>query len=119
MRSTVQRTFSAAASGTQYVSQGGSAGVPVSRYDLVSWVVDHPAATTTVYTVQGSNMTDAEVAAGSDDWNDISPPVGSKSAAEKFTVSVVDVTVARVRLRGVTSAGSGVIAVRQTLKGPY
>lgn len=84
----------------------------------MSWTVDHPAATTTTYTVQGSNLTDTEIQLGQDDWSDLSDPGPlAKSAAEKFIIELVDMTCARYRLRAVTAGGSGTATVREHRKG--
>ncbi len=121
MRSIVQKpTAAVALTGTQYLSTGGSAGVPVSRFTLGSWSIDHPAATTTAYTVQGSDMDGDDVSLGQDDWHDLSAPASvSKSAAEKFAMNVVDIPYARLRLKAVTTVGSSAVTVRETFKGPY
>lgn len=120
MRSAIKKTtMTLVAISTQFVSDGGPAGVPVSRFSSISWSVDHPAATI-AYTVQGSNMTDAEAAAGLDDWHDYSGiTIPSKTAAEKFGINYGKVEYARVRLKAVTSVGTGVVTVRHTTKGPY
>jgi hypothetical protein len=120
MRFVSKETFRTAASGTQYVSEGGSTGAPVGRFESVSWSIEHPAATTTVYTVQVSNMDGDDQLSGYDDWHDYSgiAPV-SKAAAEDFSINFIDCPYARVRLKAVTSGGSGVIVARQTTKGPY
>jgi hypothetical protein len=110
----VRKLFDAAAGGTQYVPD--SSGLVLKNYEDAGLTVIHPAATTTTYTLQVSNMTTAEIAASEDDWSDY-VPIGAKSAAEKFPIDLDDPPFARIRLRMVTSAGTGTIKVRSCVKG--
>lgn len=109
---TPKNLFNAAASGTQYSSY-----VKVNAEELVGFQIDHPASTTTAYTVQASNSTDAAVTAGTDKWfdhTDITIP--SKSSAENFGVRVVDFPFYMARIKMVTSSGTGTIRVDATAK---
>lgn len=106
--------FSAAAGGTQYAPS--AAGLDILKFHDCGATVIHPASTTTDYTLQVSNMTKAEADAGSvDDWVDYTV-VGTKSAAEKIGLDLEDPPYARVRLKMVTSSGTGTIQVRYCVK---
>ncbi len=113
----LKTTFNAAATGTQYMGEGGSAGVSVKNHDTISWTISHPNTTTTDYTVQVSNMTDAEVLAGSDDWADYSGiTVTQQTTAAKVAVGYTKPVFGRVRLKAVTGSGTGTIVVRQCIR---
>jgi hypothetical protein len=110
----VKKLFDAAAGATQYVPD--SSGLILGNYADAGLTVIHPAATTTTYTLQVSNMTTTEITASEDDWCDY-VAIGAKSSAEKFPVDLDDPPFARVRLKMVTSAGTGTIEVRSCVKG--
>lgn len=109
----IDKLFDAAASGTQYVPD--SSGLLIASYEDAGLTIVHPAATTTIYTLQVSNMTAEEIAASEDDWCDY-VTIGSKSAAEKFFIDLDDPPFARARLKMVTSLGSAPIEVRSCVK---
>lgn len=105
--------FNAAATGTQYTEN-----VRASNLQTVGFIVKHPGSTTTAYTVQVSNATDDEVRLGLDDWADYTPiSIPSKSAAETFYVEYTLCAFALVRLKMVTSSGTGTIKVNGAGKG--
>ena len=104
--------------GTQYFPD--SEGIPVSKATIVAVTVDHPGpGTTTQYTWQVSNLTPNEIARGLDDWSDYSSvTVPSKTAAEKFGTATFLFEYARIRLKAVTTLGSGAVTIRANTKDP-
>ena len=110
-----------ALSGTQYAPDADDykLGVPLHRSSLVTWIIDHPAATTTAYSVQVSNMTDQECRDGSDDWDDYTLiATQTPTGAEKVFIEFVSNGFARVRLKMVTTVGSGSNTVRCNKESP-
>ena len=103
-------------SGTTYIPSAN--GIPLKDRTDLTFIIDHPGSVTTEYTVQVSNMTDDEVNAGSDDWTtyDTIAALTLNSDTNDF-VEFVDCGFMRVRLKQVTSVGSGTNVVRICQKG--
>lgn len=111
--------FDEALTGTQYapsaVTQPG--GLKVKRGEIIGWTIEHPAATDTTYTVQVSNMSDIEVAAGENDWSDYDEIEDLVLDAEvNDWIEMVDCAFERVRLKARTTSGSGVATIRACKK---
>ena len=100
------RVHNAAASGTQYTTRAFVRGAHAG------FSVTHPAATTTTYTVEASVGSGAEVRRGAETYFTYDAvTIPAKSAAETFGVDLSDFPHPLVRLKMVTSAGTGTIVV--------
>lgn len=92
-------------------------GIPLTEKSDIGFVIVQPADTTTAYTVQVSNMTDEEALSGVDDWATYDTITElTLSAAGKDFIEFLDCPFARVRLKMVTSSGTGVVVVRSCAK---
>lgn len=106
------RVFNEAAGGTQTTVD-----TFVPKSSIVGYAVDHPAGTTTTYTVEGSNSPDSEIAAATDKWLTYDAvTIPAKSSAEYFGVRLTQFPFRRCRMKAVTSAGSGTIVIDVTVK---
>lgn len=119
MRSKLKPVTTTLTVSTQYISPGGANGMYLDKVESCSWTFTHPASATTTYTVQGSNMSEADILAGADDWFDYGGiTIGEKTSTEKIGVGWTKFAYARARLKAVTTVASGSVTVRQCVKGP-
>ena len=118
MESGLAKILDVAAGGTQYAPS--TSGVEMQRFYDAGITIDHPGGgTSTTYTLEVSNMTLEEIRQGKDDWSTYSSvTIPVKASAEKFNVEVDEFLFARLRVKAVTSAGTGVATIRICTKAP-
>lgn len=102
-----------AVSGTQYAPS--TRGLLLEDADGIGFVIVHPAATTTDFTLEVSDMSDDDLNKGLDDWHTYAPTgfvaVPQQTGANKFGHQARP-PYARCRLKMVNGAGTGLVTVR-------
>jgi hypothetical protein len=118
--SAVPTKYTGTLSGTSYVPDATATpgGIPIKDRTDLTFVIDHPGSVTTAYTIQVSNMTDEEVNAGTSDWTayDVISELSLATDTNDF-IEFVNCAFMRVRLKQVTTVGSGSNTVRTCQKG--